>query len=199
MTQRLCPYCHKALKKNPKRKSKCPHCSQYIFVRSRQNLFTGSLLTEEQARAVDWFYITAGYGITKEIYFKKKMELSKKFAKESSYSDIIWGLFNDAIILNSDDYHILSMIYYQMAIFLEEEGKDPFPLLQDHIKMQLLGYQKKGAKKVKIMSIDDRITCDDCKKLDGKIMTVEEALKRMPIIIATQFLSCLNSILDIWS
>lgn len=43
----LCPYCKTALG-TPKRKKKCPHCSNYIHVKPKQNLFSSIYLTEDQ-------------------------------------------------------------------------------------------------------------------------------------------------------
>ncbi len=40
-----CPYCRRKLDKTPKRKSKCPHCSEMIYVRK------GDLLREDELEA----------------------------------------------------------------------------------------------------------------------------------------------------
>ncbi len=39
----MCPYCNEKLEKVPKRKSKCPHCSKYIYVRE------GKLVTHKDS------------------------------------------------------------------------------------------------------------------------------------------------------
>lgn len=118
-----------------------------------------------------------------EDYFRKEQELLGKFKKMPPLADIIWGLFNEAVVLKSNDLHVLSMIYFQMAEFLDEEGKDPYPCLHDHIKTQLLHDQQNGVKKVKIIAIMDRNTCSFCKELDGKTYLIDDALKKMPIPI----------------
>ena len=50
-----CPYCHEALAKIPGAKTKCPHCSQYMFVRTRPN-GVRSVVTKEIAGQIekDW-------------------------------------------------------------------------------------------------------------------------------------------------
>ena len=45
-------------------------------------------------------------------------------------------------------------------------------------KMELKHAKRQGAKKVKILSGDG---CESCKKLDGETMTIDRALKDMPL------------------
>lgn len=46
-TRQTCPYCHKALKKTPKRKTICPYCKKTIYVRA------GKLLTEAEVARLE--------------------------------------------------------------------------------------------------------------------------------------------------
>jgi len=48
-----CPYCDHSLYKMPRRKTKCPFCGQYIYVRTKQQLFQRVLFTEEEATYID--------------------------------------------------------------------------------------------------------------------------------------------------
>ena len=48
-----CPHCEAMLSKMPQRKTRCPTCGNYIYVRTRQVLYPRVLLTEEEARLVD--------------------------------------------------------------------------------------------------------------------------------------------------
>ncbi|MEO0127659.1 MAG: phage minor head protein [candidate division WOR-3 bacterium] len=179
MIEAACPYCLKILSNVPKRKFKCPYCAKDIYVRAKQALFESHLLSEEESQVVDWFNKLQGYGFTRDDFRRKKEELAKKFKIKPPLRDIIWGLFQEAIMKNADSYHFLSIINYEMAVFLDEEGKNPFHCLYESKKMQLLNY--KGTQKVKIISINDRITCHSCKNLNGKIFAIEDALNGMPI------------------
>lgn len=58
-----CPCCGAELLRAPKAKTKCPNCGQFIVVRSRQQLFPTTLLTETQAQELDTWR-TSGYGAT---------------------------------------------------------------------------------------------------------------------------------------
>lgn len=176
-----CPYCNNTLPKIPKRKLKCPHCGKDIYIRSKQNLFDSQFLTEEAARTVDWFNKLLIYGFTQDDFFKKKDELAQKFKTAPPSADIIWGLFQEALIKNANDYHLLSVINYDMAIFLDEEGKNPFYCFHESKKMELMNYKQKGTQKIKILSINDSISCNSCKKLDGKTFLIDDALNSMPI------------------
>jgi hypothetical protein len=62
-THIFCPYCETLLKDIPKKKKKCPACGNYIYVRTKQNLFPSVLLREEDALAVDVFEKLKAYGI----------------------------------------------------------------------------------------------------------------------------------------
>lgn len=83
----------------------------------------------------------------------------------------------------------MSMIYYDMALFLNEEGKDYRLPLQQAAKMKLLSFKKEGViEKVEISSGGEG-TCEACNQLDGKIFPIEDALKKMPL----PFEKCTNS------
>ena len=60
-----CPYCAKELAEKPARKKKCPHCSQYIYVRQ------GKPLTEKQALENDlerrWLGILERYDVSERM------------------------------------------------------------------------------------------------------------------------------------
>jgi len=109
-----CPYCKTLLDKAPKRKKKCPHCNNIIYVKPKQNLFSSIYLTEEQV-----------------------------------------------IELN------------------EYESVEHFNNNQKIEKSRLLNYKRSSVlKKVQISSVGG---CEACQELDGKVFTIDEALKEMPI------------------
>jgi hypothetical protein len=74
----FCPYCEALLKDIPKKKKKCPACGNYIFVRTKQNLFPSVLLREEDALAVDGFEKLKAYGLTKQDFTSEKNRLLKE-------------------------------------------------------------------------------------------------------------------------
>ena len=169
-----CPYCKSLLDKAPKRKKKCQHCNKNIYVRTKQDLFDSNLLTKEDAIAVDWI---KSLEVTKNEFLNKKAELEKKFNGNVKSTDVVWGLFNEHIT-KTTDYHSLGMIYFNMALFLYEGGGEFFKELQESAKMDLMRYGQ-HTQKVKILATSE--SCKACKKQDQKVITIEDALKEMPI------------------
>jgi hypothetical protein len=181
-SEAVCPYCKGVLKQKPQRKKKCPFCNNDIYVRSKQKVFSSTLLTREDAIAVDCLKNLENIGIKiKDNDFKtKKRELSIKFGKEAKSSDVIWGLFNE-LILKMKDLHSLKMIYYEMALFLNKLGKDCFAVLQQSAKMELMKFKQDGfIKKVRILTAGED-SCEACRWLENQVFTIEEALEKMPI------------------
>jgi hypothetical protein len=124
-------------------------------------------------------------GLTEEKYLKAKEDLTQRFGSTPSEGDIIWGLSNQLLgeAMKEGDWHRIKMIYFEQALFLHQSGKDCFRLLQESKKCELREYQQRGkdvVKKVEVLTAIDK-SCPDCQKLVGKIFTIEEALKEMPI------------------
>jgi len=176
----VCPYCRKVLDRKPQRKTKCPFCNNDIYVRPKQKLFSSTLLTKEDALAVDRLKYLENFGFKGNDFINKRRELSKKFGKEAKSTDVIWGLFNE-LILKTEDLHSLKMIYYEMALFLNKEGKDCFTVLQQSAKMELMKFKQEGfIKKVRILTAGED-SCEACQRLGNKVITIEEALEKIPI------------------
>lgn len=184
-----CPYCKKILDKEIQRKGKCPFCKNTIYVRKSPLTHEKILVTEDEAKKIDlewkrirfrnkWLRTLKSYGITEEDFNKYKEKLSKRFGERASDRDVIWLIFNE-LIQKMRDFHSLRMIYYEMALFLNEEGKDFFTVLQQSIKMELMRYKKDGVKRVRIIAAKD--ACSACKKLDDNVLSIKDALERMPI------------------
>jgi hypothetical protein len=78
--------------------------------------------------------------------------------------------------------------YYSMAVFLHQEGKDNFKLLQLSAKATLDSYQDSNlALNFQIISSKD--SCENCKKMDGKIISIEQAY-----LLPVPCRECTNSI-----
>ncbi|MFH1431521.1 MAG: hypothetical protein ABIG37_03585 [Nanoarchaeota archaeon] len=77
------------------------------------------------------------------------------------------------------DLYKKSMEHYEKAINLAKQNKNPFKQLQLSKKMRLLDEKKGGANQVKILSTAN--SCANCKKHNGKIYSINEAIKKMPL------------------
>jgi hypothetical protein len=186
----LCPYCENILEQFPKRKKKCSYCKQEIFVRTSPLTRCKVLVTEEGSKKIDielkkisfrnrWIREIEGLGITEKDFYSRKETFFVKNGFEAKDGDVFWSLFNESIT-KTRDLHKSKGIYYLMSLFLHEEGRDYFATRQLSAKMELMQERNSSIKlKAKIIAAKD--SCEVCQKLDGRIMSVEEALEKMPV------------------
>lgn len=128
-----------------------------------------------------WMKNLERYGIVNKQFEKEKKELSKRFGKEASDKDVIWSLFNKLISKYINNFNHLSQIYYEMVLFLDEEGRDSYDMRYQSTRMQLLDFKQKGVKEVRWLASAGERTCKKCESLNGKIYSMELALKEMPL------------------
>lgn len=79
---------------------------------------------------------------------------------------------------DAGNYHGLSLAYYEKAVMLHDGNKSYADALRESKKYELLHWQQSGAVKVRIMSLTG---CAECRKLHGKAVIIEQALKAMPL------------------
>lgn len=125
-----CPYCSATLKKVPGRKTKCPECQQFMFVRTRPQDNARVVVTEEQAEQIeeDWAIENGTheeYLREKNRYASKKKELSDRFGSEASDNDVQWGLWNEDIMEHSKngDWGMYRNTKLAMADQIRKEGR----------------------------------------------------------------------------
>jgi hypothetical protein len=128
-------------------------------------------------RLAYWKKQLKSYDIGEKEYNRYKEELLRKDPKFTD-SDVIWGFFQKLKLKdNSLDY--LKSIFFHEALFLYEEGRKPLVQLREFHKIELINFKDSGVKQVKILTCED--SCDSCKKNEGKILTIDQALKEMPL------------------
>jgi DNA-directed RNA polymerase subunit RPC12/RpoP len=187
-----CPYCGKHLRDIPKRKKKCPHCGEFIYVRTLPKTRERLLVTSTQAEQIDaeWAAISRRkryvdmlwhYQITEADFEERKRQKSKAGIAVSD-QDVIWSFLNELILEygNKLDLQELSHLYYSLALILDEGGREFADALKESRKMELLDFKRIGIKKVRILTAGEH-ACQACQKLSGKVITVEDALKDMPL------------------
>jgi hypothetical protein len=106
-------------------------------------------------------------------------------------SDKQWGWFNADLqkYMMSGDYWSLGSTYYEMAEFVKNEGKDNTYLINlgyktrlDFQVERLKEYKKSGvANGVEVIGAGDNACCEECKRLDGKIFPISDALLSNPL------------------
>lgn len=71
--------------------------------------------------------------------------------------------------------------HYSAAMELCRNKKGFTRELEEFHKDELLRFKEAGIKEVKILSAGAGNSCGECLKLSGKVFTIEEALKTMPL------------------
>lgn len=201
-----CPSCHKPLQNTPTKKTKCPHCGEYMFVRARPKDNARVVVTKKDADKIDkeWLKQSAASALrsyivtlfSKESEFEKtfdseKERLIKQFGSTPSEQDVLWGLANKLLgeKMKAGDWGSLQGLYFNIALYLHQICKPSFLMQKTSQEMLLRYYQKINyCKKVEILVTTE--SCDVCKKQEKKVFTLDEALKKMPIPVK----NCTNKI-----
>lgn len=193
LNEPVCPYCSSVLTVIPQRKKKCTVCGNPVYPRyhylTKERLF----LTQEQVnkyeQEVSAYYarleiiqVIRGLGYSEEDFQKAKDYLKKKDGFEPSDRDIYWQFSHErlSLLMKQADFPGMSSVYYQQALFADRENRDFKRLLRESIRCELLGLkQSRVVNKVEILDAPD--SCEPCKKQHGRILTIDEALREMPI------------------
>ncbi len=178
MQNLTCPYCKTVLTSSPKRRTACVSCSRPIFVRK------GRLRTEDEAPALDF---CARLGVSATLLDKTRDTLSKEFGHPASAADAAWRVMN-TLVSETKDYHARGMIYFQMARFLWEEGKDHLQIAREVPRMELAAWKKSAdaglldlrAIRLTVITAHEA-SCPNCRELEGTELTYQEALNSSPI------------------
>ena len=155
-----CPYCGAVLDPAPQRNRKCPHCGERIVVRTRRSDRAKLLLTEESD------------------FRRVERELTEKWGYAPP-RDVFWGLASEAAMaaMRTGDEHQLSMVYWQQARLLFEEGREHLQIQREAEKATLHRYAKQGIGHVEIQAGE----CGVCRADDGRRFSVSDALEKLPI------------------
>jgi len=126
----VCPYCNQSLEKKPGKKKKCPHCGQFIYVRTRPSDEQQVLVTEAQTEEISeqWSIINGthdAYLAEKKRFAKEKDRLAKRFGREPSDDDVRWSQLNQELIEHArqQNWGLFLIAKFSMAGILEKENK----------------------------------------------------------------------------
>jgi predicted RNA-binding Zn-ribbon protein involved in translation (DUF1610 family) len=126
-----CPSCHEALSKIPGAKTKCPHCGEFMFVRTRPKDNARVVVSNAEADRIDeeWSIVAGTHDVfvaEKAEFAKEKEILRRRFGgKEPSENDVRWGLLNKQLIEHSQNgnWGLYRNARFQMAEILRGEMK----------------------------------------------------------------------------
>ena len=150
----ICPYCEVRQDRPLTRKRKCQSCKQPIYI-DRQEDGTRRLITEQESERLERVRRDA-----------RSRQLSREVRKA----------------MKAGDSNRLHQAYNQQAYHLWSGGQPHLHVKEEAMKSQLRSLAgMKRVKQVKIRTCEDNRVCDDCRALDGKHFTIEEALEQMPL------------------
>ncbi len=124
-----CPYCHAALAKIPGRKTKCPNCGEFMYVRTTPKGNVRTVVTKKEADKIDEDWSIVGgthdqYSENKEKFAQEKEVLRKRFGgKEPSDRDVAWSLFNKQLVehMRNGDWGLYRNTRFGMAELLSRD------------------------------------------------------------------------------
>jgi len=143
-TDPVCPYCSKALDKIPSRKTKCPHCGNYMYVRTRPSDRKRVVVTEQDAVKIDeqWMMEHGTYDayLAEQREFEtQKAELAKKRGREPSNGDVYWAIYNKQLLEHTKrgDWGLYRNTRLNMAELLRREKRNR-PALETYLEVSYL-------------------------------------------------------------
>ena len=126
----ICPHCDQHLDKMPGRKKKCPHCGQFMFVRTRPGDGQRVLVTQDQAEQIEeQWSITNGthaeYLANRQRFADEKARLAERFGKEPSNNDVTWSLLNQDMMKYAaqNQWGLFRNAKFEMAEILRKEAR----------------------------------------------------------------------------
>lgn len=126
----ICPSCKKSLERAPGKKTKCPFCGEFMYVRTRPSDRQRVLVTKEGAEKIEeeWAIATG----THDQYIKNRQEvedtreqLRKQFGKEPSENDVKWRILNKQLLEHAsrNDWGLYRNTRLDMGELVEREGR----------------------------------------------------------------------------
>lgn len=182
-----CPYCKAELKSFPTQKKKCPQCGNMIYVKSRYGASTKVLATEAEKDEIDadkqlhYFENRHLRNLENESFLDKSRYIAQRdeWLKGHTYKqikDFMWNYYNELLLQNAKNPNNLKSLYFLMGLFLIDEGKESFEMFRQSYNIELKQYKKdRYVSHIEICGDED--SCEQCKALQGKKYTIDEALK----------------------
>lgn len=192
-----CPYCRHDLKKFPSRKARCQACKNEYYVRTdpetREKLILTLSEVEVHEEKQKTFYLISAFedklrNMVEERRFSKieqlvQNDLRSRFGEKIVKEDAVWSLSNALALdaIRNQDIDLLRRIYWQQGLFLHERGREHLFIIRKFYELQLSEYRNSDVvKSVEIITAGQG-SCSACREQDGKIFSITDALKLMPL------------------
>lgn len=175
-----CPYCGFKFEDIPQRKRKCPDCKNTIYIIKNEKGIL--LMTEDQHREYEIIKTLNMVGFTEKAFGLYKHDYFQKFGDSAKYDEFLWSLFN--FVLNEkakiQEFNHMGILYNLLANLVKDQPAEYMKIRKLSMGMELFEYKKTGLNLlVEIISCSD--SCESCKILSKKRMSLSEAIKILPL------------------
>ena len=177
-----CSYCNAILSSMPKRKTKCKVCNNHFYVNKHPYNGENFIVMEKEKDFIDLVrQVLISYDLPEE-KFQNELKKQRGIDKILSDNDVMWAWLNKKVLsyMKQNSWAWMSAIYTVMAALTRSEGKAFVHLLKQAREMELMGCEFEGRNEV-IIDTWYKESCDECKKLHGRIITVKEAMRTEPL------------------
>ena len=177
----ICPYCGESFPSYPKRKRKCPSCGEMVIVKRSSSSGHSILMTEKKALAGDSAWNASSFvrRWTRRLEITEEDVRSQqaKLARGCTLRDALWH------IMDQRNYQMLASgegsMFFMMALFLHEEGKDSLKVMREKARTDLREIRSQSPRYNRVKVCGG--ACDACRALEGKLLTIEQALETLPV------------------
>ena len=194
MNQPTCPSCSAVLKKFPARKTKCPHCGNFIYVKRAPGESEKRLVTEAHAVGIEALWGARAdeqaaeefcrlYRIDARRYEQVRNTLSKSTEPASLRWSTEYFLAREQAATETD-LHVRKMLYFHLAQLCEQKKlyRDRRDFTAKMHETELRAYEGSmgvvTGVRVKPGKAD---ICAACQASAGKTYTLEQALAEQPL------------------
>lgn len=174
-----CPYCSATLAKRPKAASKCRTCGKRLVVRTKQQHYPSTVLTQDQAVYVDFAQTMDELSLSREDWEDQVSVLRARFGKTPSNSDVAWGLLGVALFRAGRDPSAQLPVLSKQVQFLRCAKQNADHVLPTMHLCDLLSHRQCGVRTVKFHACDAE--CPGAAKLNLREMPIREAIEKVTI------------------
>ena len=187
-----CPACGEALPVGGAAARVCPHCRAQLVMRTRRADNVRLLLTREQARdfdetrtdaekRADAVARAANLGLSLDEFERQERELTQLRGRPPAPREVFWTLAENAIpaARRTGEWHRLSLIYWQQAQLLFDEGRPYLDARREASRAELRKYA--AARAITHVRTIATGGCPSCRAISRQSFSVAEALRDLPV------------------
>lgn len=181
-----CPYCGFDLVTLPKRKRKCPSCSQPVYIKYTPGNRTKRLMTQQEADESEKQWESHG---NRQLLLSHVSPLG--YVESDIEATIAQGAENDREAVQmlarkatrtSNDINQIKFGNLILALYAAQDDKPFRHYLTQARRRDLLSYKMADVvKKIEICNANARDICPVCQENAGKVYDLEDALRILPL------------------